>query len=57
MVGDNLDTDVRFGVDGGLGGVLLVLSGVAKREDVEGMGKGERYRPNAYVERLSDLMG
>jgi len=33
MVGDNLDTDVRFGVNCGLD-TLLVLSGVSSRDDV-----------------------
>jgi len=28
MVGDRLDTDIKFGIQGGLGGTLLVLTGV-----------------------------
>jgi 4-nitrophenyl phosphatase len=33
MVGDSLDTDIRFGTEGGLGGTLHVLSGVSSKED------------------------
>jgi 4-nitrophenyl phosphatase len=54
MVGDRLNTDIKFGVEGGLGGTLAVLTGVARREEVvDGV---EGVRPTAYVERLSDLL-
>ena len=54
MVGDRLDTDIRLGVDGGLGGTLLVLSGVSKKEDLE---TGDpKYMPDAYIDQLSDLL-
>lgn len=52
MVGDRVDTDIRFGVEGRLGGTLAVLTGVSTRQEVVG---GE-IRPEAYVERLSDLL-
>ena len=55
MVGDRLDTDIRFGIECGLGGTLLVLTGVTRREDVEGV-LDARVRPGAYVESLSDLL-
>ena len=35
MVGDRLDTDIRFGVQAGLGGTLAVLTGVCQRDDWE----------------------
>lgn len=35
MVGDRLDTDIRFGIQGGLGGTLAVLTGVSRRQDWE----------------------
>ena len=54
MVGDRVDTDIRFGVEGKLGGTLAVLTGVSKAEDWEGEGK-EHMRPMAYVDKLSDL--
>jgi 4-nitrophenyl phosphatase len=54
MIGDRLDTDVRLGIDGGLGGTLLVLSGVSKKEDLE---TGDpRYVPHAYMDQFSDLL-
>lgn len=55
MVGDRLDTDIRFGLEGGLGGTLAVLTGVSKREDLEGEGK--TIVPMAFVDRLGDLRG
>ncbi|KAL8825299.1 MAG: hypothetical protein Q9191_004495, partial [Dirinaria sp. TL-2023a] len=54
MVGDRVDTDIRFGIEGKLGGTLAVLTGVSKKADWEGEGK-EHVRPMAYVDRLSDL--
>lgn len=53
MVGDRLDTDIRFGIEGGLGGTLAVLTGVSKKEEWEGEGKS--VVPMAYVDRLGDL--
>ena len=54
MVGDRLDSDIRFGIECGLGGTLLVLTGVTHREDLEGI--DPRLLPSAYVEALSDLL-
>lgn len=52
MVGDRLDTDIRFGIEGDLGGTLCVLTGVTKRkEDWEG---GDTV-PMAWVDKLGDL--
>jgi len=53
MVGDRVDTDIRFGVEGRLGGTLAVLTGVSAREEWEGEGK--EVVPMAFVERLGDL--
>jgi 4-nitrophenyl phosphatase len=55
MVGDRLDTDIKFGLDGGLGGTLLVLTGVTTKSQVVGPERLE-IRPMAFVEKLSDLM-
>lgn len=53
MVGDRLNTDIQFGIDGGLGGTLAVLTGVNKKEDWEV--EGARVVPGYYVDKLSDL--
>ncbi len=53
MVGDRLNTDIKFGVEGGLGGTLAVLTGVNQKEDWE---KEDAVAvPGFYVDRLSDL--
>ncbi len=54
MVGDRINTDIRFGVEGALGGTLAVLTGVATRGEVESGVDG--VRPSAYVDKLSDLL-
>ena len=54
MVGDRMDTDIRFGIEGGLGGTLLVLTGVSRREELETTDPG--FLPDAYIESLSDLL-
>ena len=53
MVGDRLDTDIKFGVDGGLGGTLAVLTGVSRRQHWEE--EGAQVRPGWFVDQLSDL--
>lgn len=55
MVGDRLDTDIRFGIEGKLGGTLAVLTGVAKKEDWES--DTASVTPAYYVDKLSDLLG
>ena len=52
MVGDRANTDIRFGLEGKLGGTLGVLTGVSsKQEFVEG-----ESRPAYYVDQLGDLL-
>ena len=54
MVGDRLNTDITFGVEGRLGGTLCVLSGVTKsKEEWEGEGT---VKPTAWVDTLGDLV-
>lgn len=53
MVGDRLDTDIKFGVEGKLGGTLAVLTGVSKKEDWEA--EGAAAVPAFYVDTLGDL--
>ncbi|KAI0909824.1 4-nitrophenylphosphatase-like protein [Ustulina deusta] len=53
MVGDRLDTDIQFGIEGGLGGTLAVLTGVSKREHWEA--KDAAFVPAYYVDKLADL--
>ncbi|TGZ79490.1 2-phosphoglycolate phosphatase [Ascodesmis nigricans] len=54
MVGDRLNTDIKFGVEAGLGGTLAVLTGVVKEEEVV-RGEGGVWA-GAYVETLGDLL-
>jgi 4-nitrophenyl phosphatase len=54
MVGDRLDTDIRFGVEGGLGGTLMVLTGVSKKVDI--LSEDAPVKPSVYLDRLGDLM-
>ncbi|EXJ80183.1 4-nitrophenyl phosphatase [Capronia coronata CBS 617.96] len=52
MVGDRTNTDIRFGLEGKLGGTLGVLTGVATKEEfLEG-----DVRPHYYVDKLGDLL-
>lgn len=51
MVGDRLDTDIKFGLAGKLGGTLLVLSGVSSLEDCEREGIWPKY----VMDGLGDL--
>ena len=55
MIGDRLNTDIQFGIEGGLGGTLCVLTGVSKKEEV--LAEGAEVVPSAYVDQLSDLLG
>ncbi|KAI0202784.1 4-nitrophenylphosphatase-like protein [Astrocystis sublimbata] len=55
MVGDRLDTDIQFGIQGKLGGTLAVLTGVTKKEQWES--PNAAFKPAYYVDRLSDLRG
>ncbi|KAI5289069.1 hypothetical protein KEM54_004471 [Ascosphaera aggregata] len=52
MVGDRMDTDIKFGLEGELGGTLAVLTGISDEEEVL---KGNN-RPKSYVDKLSDLL-
>ncbi|KAI5855580.1 HAD-like domain-containing protein [Durotheca rogersii] len=53
MVGDRLNTDIQFGVEGKLGGTLAVLTGVSKKEHWET--ENAVAVPAYYVDQLSDL--
>ncbi|KAI4159343.1 MAG: hypothetical protein LQ342_006666 [Letrouitia transgressa] len=52
MVGDRLNTDIKFGIEGRLGGTLCVLTGVTKSKDEW---EGTEVVPTAWVEKLGDL--
>lgn len=54
MVGDRLNTDIQFGIDGKLGGTLAVLTGVSKKEEF--LAEGAKTVPMAYVDALGDLL-
>jgi 4-nitrophenyl phosphatase len=53
MIGDRLDTDIRFGIEGKLGGTLAVLTGVVRKEEWEV--EGADIAPAYYVDKLSDI--
>ena len=53
MVGDRLNTDIRFGIEGGLGGTLAVLTGVSTKAEWE-VDDAETV-PAFYVDKLSDI--
>ncbi|KAF4587772.1 4-nitrophenylphosphatase [Ophiocordyceps camponoti-floridani] len=54
MIGDRLDTDIKFGIDGKLGGTLHVQTGVNKKEDWQ---KTDAVAvPSFYADKLSDLL-
>lgn len=53
MVGDRLDTDIKFGIEGRLGGTLAVQTGVNKQSDWEA--EGAAAVPAYFVDKLSDL--
>ncbi|KAF2399534.1 4-nitrophenylphosphatase [Trichodelitschia bisporula] len=55
MIGDRLNTDIQFGIEGRLGGTLMVLTGVSTKEEI--LGEGKATVPAAYVDTLSDLLG
>jgi len=55
MVGDRLDTDIQFGIQGKLGGTLAVLTGVSKKEHWEA--PDAEFVPAYYIDKLSDLRG
>jgi 4-nitrophenyl phosphatase len=55
MVGDRLNTDIQFGIEGGLGGTLMVLTGASSKEEI--LGDGAPIVPTAYVDKLGDLLG
>jgi 4-nitrophenyl phosphatase len=52
MVGDRANTDIKFGLEGRLGGTLAVLTGVSSKEEFF----EAETRPAAYVDKLSDLL-
>lgn len=54
MVGDRLNTDIRFGVEGQLGGTLLVLTGIETEERALET-TSEHPTPKFYAEKLGDV--
>jgi 4-nitrophenyl phosphatase len=48
MVGDRLDTDIQFGLQGKLGGTLMVLTGVSSLDDCEKEGIYPEYYTNSF---------
>ncbi|KAI1001717.1 hypothetical protein K3495_g6487 [Podosphaera aphanis] len=55
MIGDRLDTDIKFGIEGKLGGTLMVLTGISKKGDWTH--EGSLVVPDYYMDKLDDLRG
>lgn len=55
MVGDRLNTDIQFGIQGGLG-TLAVLTGVSKEDEILKAGE-EGTGPDIWLNELADLLG
>lgn len=53
MVGDRLDTDIQFGLDGGCR-TMLVLSGVTTLETLQS--PENKISPDFYTSKLADLL-
>jgi len=51
MIGDRMDTDIVAGIETGLH-TVLVLSGIAKKEDIAGY----PFRPHQIVDSVADLL-
>lgn len=54
MIGDRLNTDIKFGLEGGLGGTLAVLTGVSTKQEWEA--ENAEIVPRFYADKLSDLL-
>nr|XP_023024833.1 pyridoxal phosphate phosphatase-like [Leptinotarsa decemlineata] len=54
FIGDQIDPDMKFGSTGGYQ-KLLVLSGIAKIEDIKNWKHPEEYKPEYYIESLDVL--
>lgn len=54
MIGDRLNTDIQFGIEGGLGGTLMVLTGVSQKDEI--LTEAAPVVPTAYVDKLGDLL-
>ncbi|OPB39425.1 4-nitrophenylphosphatase [Trichoderma guizhouense] len=54
MIGDRLNTDIKFGIEGKLGGTLHVLTGVNQKADWER--EDAIAVPAYYADKLSDLL-
>lgn len=54
MVGDRLNTDMKFGIDGKLGGTLLVLTGIETEERAT-ENSNDHPTPKFYADKLGDL--
>lgn len=53
FVGDRLNTDIQFAQNSGMGGSLLVLTGVSQEEDFRR--EDAPCRPKYYMDKLGDL--
>ncbi|CAH1761863.1 14634_t:CDS:2 [Entrophospora sp. SA101] len=52
MIGDRLNTDIQFGINGGFA-TLLVLTGISKESDI--LSEGAKIIPDYYMESFGDF--
>ena len=52
MIGDRLDTDIQFGINGGIA-TLLVLTGISTEKEI--LAEGAPILPDYYVDSLSNF--
>lgn len=55
FIGDRLNTDIQFAHNSGLGGSLLVLTGVSTVDEINA--KDAPVLPKYYIDKLGDLYG
>lgn len=53
FIGDRLNTDIQFAHNSGMGGSLMVLTGVSTEEEFKA--ENAAVVPKYYVEKLGDL--
>jgi 4-nitrophenyl phosphatase len=53
FIGDRLNTDIQFAHNSGMGGSLMVLTGVST--EAEFLADGAPIVPKYYIEKLGDL--
>lgn len=53
FIGDRLNTDIQFALNSGMGGSLMVLTGVSTEDEIHA--KDAAVVPKYYIDQLGDL--